>query len=111
MHRAIGLALLSALALAQCGCCSFHKKCSCRGPFPDKWCSQGCGPLYWSEWHNDPPDCHDPCNRCGNYVGRGCPCCSHAPAGNAGPSDDVFESRAGTPAMTVGEEIVTPAGQ
>ncbi|QDU57483.1 hypothetical protein [Aeoliella mucimassa] len=30
----------------------------------------GCdGELYWSEWHNDPPQCTDPCNRCGTYVG------------------------------------------
>jgi hypothetical protein len=30
----------------------------------------GCGDLYWSEWHNDPPGC-EPCDRCGNYTGPG----------------------------------------
>lgn len=25
--------------------------------------------LYWSEWHNDPPRCCDPCDKCGNWVG------------------------------------------
>jgi hypothetical protein len=30
----------------------------------------GCdGELYWSEWHNDPPYCCDPCDKCGNYIG------------------------------------------
>jgi hypothetical protein len=30
----------------------------------------GCGrEAYWSEWHNDPPRCCDPCDRCGNWVG------------------------------------------
>lgn len=32
----------------------------------------GCGDCYWSEWYNDPPDCCDPCNRCGDYVGPKC---------------------------------------
>lgn len=32
----------------------------------------GCdGELYWSEWHNDPPRCTDPCDPCGNWVGPG----------------------------------------
>lgn len=25
--------------------------------------------LYWSGWHNDPPCCNDPCDKCGNWVG------------------------------------------
>jgi hypothetical protein len=25
--------------------------------------------VYWSEWHNDPPYCHDPCNNCGQWIG------------------------------------------
>lgn len=30
----------------------------------------GCdGELYWSEWHNDPPRCCDPCDKCGNWIG------------------------------------------
>jgi hypothetical protein len=27
--------------------------------------------LYWSEWHNDPPRCCDPCDQCGNWIGPG----------------------------------------
>lgn len=30
----------------------------------------GCGELYWSEWHNDPPPVCDPCDWYGNVVGR-----------------------------------------
>lgn len=30
----------------------------------------GCsGEVYWSEWHNDPPRCYDPCNCHGEWVG------------------------------------------
>jgi hypothetical protein len=41
----------------------------------------GCGGnLYWSEWHNDPPRCQDPCNCHGDWIGPGygpgcCPSC------------------------------------
>lgn len=30
----------------------------------------GCGELYWSDFYNEPPDCCDPCDRCGNWTGR-----------------------------------------
>lgn len=41
----------------------------------------GCsGEIYWDEWHNDPPRCCDPCNRCGQWVGpaatSGAPTCN-----------------------------------
>lgn len=30
----------------------------------------GCdGEIYWNEWHNDPPRCCDPCDKCGNWIG------------------------------------------
>lgn len=32
-------------------------------------CGSGCGEVYWGEWISDPPDCADPCDQCGNYVG------------------------------------------
>jgi hypothetical protein len=44
-------------------------------------CSGCDSELYWSEWHNDPPYCHDPCNSCGQWVGpsAGCGgCCEPA---------------------------------
>jgi hypothetical protein len=25
--------------------------------------------LYWCEWHNDPPRCHQPCDCYGNWIG------------------------------------------
>jgi hypothetical protein len=39
----------------------------------DRLCGcTGCdGELYWSEWHNDPPRCCDPCDCHGNWVGPG----------------------------------------
>ncbi len=29
-----------------------------------------CGEIWWGDWHGAPPDCFDPCDRCGNYTGR-----------------------------------------
>jgi hypothetical protein len=65
--------------------CGPHRACcDCEcgnggGPHPLRWlcglfdwnCDCGCGEKYWGDW-SDPPDCHDPCNRCGHFVGRGC---------------------------------------
>jgi hypothetical protein len=33
------------------------------------YCDSGCGETYWGEFHSDPPDCCDPCDNCGNYIG------------------------------------------
>jgi hypothetical protein len=33
------------------------------------WCGSGCGERYWGDWYGDPPHCHDPCDRCGNWTG------------------------------------------
>ncbi len=37
----------------------------------DCWCGSGCGERYWGDFYGDPPDLCDPCDRCGNYTGRG----------------------------------------
>ncbi len=53
------------------------------------YCGDGCGELYWSDFHSEPPDCCDPCDRLGNWTGgsvpasvtlppTGCPSCGHA---------------------------------
>jgi len=70
---------------ACCDCCDCECGNGC-GPHPLRWlwglfdwnCDCGCGEKYWGDW-SDPPDCHDPCDRCGHYVGRGCY------GGNCGP--------------------------
>jgi hypothetical protein len=54
--------------LKDCGFCSgcgyivglFNSCCGCSG------CDSE---LYWSEWHNDPPRCCDPCDHYGNWIG------------------------------------------
>lgn len=35
-------------------------------------CGAGCGSMYVNEWVNDPPDACDPCDDCGNFIGRRC---------------------------------------
>ncbi len=56
--------------------------CSCCGHLLGALCGpcgcSGCdGELYWSEWHNDPPYCKDPCDCYGNFTGPGAAACSH----------------------------------
>ena len=67
-----------------CAVCGPHRACCdgdcCNGGgvHPLRWlcglfdwhCDCGCGEKYWGDW-SDPPDCRDPCDRCGHYVGRG----------------------------------------
>lgn len=60
-----------------------HASCnSCGGSRPRlvTWlnsklsCGSACGDVYWDEWLSDPPDCCDPCDDCGQYVGpQACP--------------------------------------
>lgn len=41
--------------------------------FPNLFgCQAGCGRMYWGEWAYDPPDGCDPCDDCGQWVGRRC---------------------------------------
>lgn len=52
-------------------------------------CNSGCGcsgEVYWDEWHNDPPCCHDPCNQCGQWNGprAGCGCNGGCSTGSCG---------------------------
>ncbi|EGF28001.1 hypothetical protein [Rhodopirellula baltica] len=35
----------------------------------------GCGELYIDPWINEPADCYDPCDSCGNYNGQSCGKC------------------------------------
>ncbi|MEM8864731.1 MAG: hypothetical protein AAGF31_04215 [Planctomycetota bacterium] len=59
----------------------FKKSKSCGDACGDACCDDCCGDcclgcdkeLYWSEWHNDPPRCCDPCDKCGNWVGPTAP--------------------------------------
>lgn len=82
-----------------CGCCDCGG-CGCSpGPVmcvlsllrPSCWfgCNHnGCGEIYWGDFHGDPPDCCDPCDRMGNFTG--CSNCGGEPAdsGYDTPSPD-----------------------
>jgi len=52
----------------------------------------GCGERYWGDWYGDPPDCNDPCDYYGNYMGGGCSTCGGGgmaagiPSGYEGPA-------------------------
>ncbi len=35
------------------------------------WCAPNCGNTYWGEGISDPPACHDPCSRGGQWTGHG----------------------------------------
>ena|SRR5205085_1144370 len=62
--RLANVSLLAALLLAGSGCCC------CRGWHGKDYCDCSCGECYWSEWFNDPPACHDPCDCYGNFAGH-----------------------------------------
>ncbi len=93
-----------------CGCgsgCGHKPKASCCGGLFSacgRMCSALCGggscgcsgEVYWCEWHNDPPRCCDPCNRCGQWIGPsagcggggcggGCNSCDGCGSGGCGP--------------------------
>jgi len=56
-----------AAALLSTGCCGplmFHGGCQ-----------SGCGEMYVDPWINDPAECCDPCDSCGNYNGQSCGSC------------------------------------
>jgi len=48
---------------------------------PQKWNCGSCGERYWGDFHGDPPECCDPCDRCGNFTGAGSDGCN---SGNGG---------------------------
>jgi hypothetical protein len=64
MLRFCYLALLAVVLAAQSGCC-----CNDAWPHGKTWCGSQCGPVFWHEWFSHPPECCDPCDRCGNYNG------------------------------------------
>jgi hypothetical protein len=66
-----GLHLLRGQRCSSCGPTTFAEKSACR---------TGCGEIYWDEWLSDPPDCCDPCDDCGNWVGPQM-CCRKRPIG------------------------------
>lgn len=45
---------------------------------PRTWCGPVCGERYWGDFYSDSPDCHDPCDGCGNYTGGGCQSCGNS---------------------------------
>jgi hypothetical protein len=52
-----------------CGPLAFGDSCGGCGD------CDGCGELYIDPWINEPPDCCDPCDRCGNHNGQSCGKC------------------------------------
>jgi hypothetical protein len=77
-------------------------------------CSAVCGgcsgcsdEAYWCEWHNDPPRCCDPCDRCGNWVGpSGCGC--ECGGGYSAPYDHPYSS--GEIEYHTGQRQIRPHG-
>ena len=55
------------LALGLAGCA--HQPWGGCYPCGKNWCGSQCGELYWNEWVSIPPQCSDPCDECGNYIG------------------------------------------
>lgn len=86
LHTLLPLALL---AIVLTGCVGPHGRClvghggcdslcdaqpGCTSCADGKACL-GCGDLYVDPWINEPADCQDPCDQCGNYNGQSCGKC------------------------------------
>ena len=65
---------------APCGPLSIVHKLFC----PQKWDCGSCGERYWGDFHGDPPECCDPCDRCGNFTGATTDGCSNGNCGGGG---------------------------
>jgi hypothetical protein len=53
-------------------------------------CSGCSSEAYWCEWHNDPPRCCDPCDRCGNWIGPSSGCGCNGYGGYSAPYDHPY---------------------
>lgn len=63
----LAVAAVVLLGFASGGCCGpllFHGGCA-----------SGCGECYVDPWINEPAECCDPCDSCGNYDGQSCGSC------------------------------------
>lgn len=81
-------------SIGSSGCCIRRILCDeccdpCdRGAFT-YYAGKSCGDAYYGDWHSHPPKC-DPCDGCGNFVGRG------QRAGHAhGPANEFVVGKAG----------------
>ena len=96
---------------------------NCRGPLtfvlglfhPATWgCGAGCGEVYYGDFHGDPPDLCDPCDRMGCWTGGGCSTggcstggCSTGGCSQCGSAPMTAQSRV----MSESERVVSPARQ
>jgi len=82
LHHAV-IALACFTLVGATGCCVGPLACGpggTYGPIGFNSCDgcgdcDGCGELYVDPWINEPADCCDPCDRCGNYNGQSCGKC------------------------------------
>jgi hypothetical protein len=77
------------------------------------YCGQSCGEVWWGDWHGAPPDCCDPCDRCGEYTGRGTPVsegctgCSTCSTGGVRQAGAAHLATGRTNHGMVGRQVVT----
>lgn len=72
-----GIAVEPGCGMEACGGCRRHG-IGCWQPcklLREIFTCDGCtGPMYWSEWYNDPPECCEPCDHYGHYTGPQAKC-------------------------------------
>jgi hypothetical protein len=107
--------LLGALCKGGCGCgpcgggglCGGCGSCGGCGRGIEGWSTCGCGERYWGDFLSCPPDCCDPCDGCGNYVGRpNCGCAGPGYGYGAGQAAPRYVQPG-----TNGEMVPAPNGQ
>ncbi len=67
LRRCTNLLLTVLVVSALSGCC-MEPWGGC-WPCGMNWCGSQCGPKIWHEWCSLPPQCCDPCDDCGCYIG------------------------------------------
>lgn len=110
-----------------CGSCDSCAPCGnncypCRGPLslvldllhPVSWCGRGgCGEAYYGDFHGDPPDMCDPCDRNGCWTGGGS--CGCGTQGTTGGCASCGSRSGSTPVegqsqiLSESEHIVSPS--
>jgi hypothetical protein len=69
---------------------------------------QGCGDVYWHEFHSDPPDCCDPCDEYGNWTGGCGPYRAPYRMGAFGPPVDAVMDSSGPGEIVFPDDSVVP---
>lgn len=77
---------------------------------PMTWDCGSCGERYWGDFHGDPPECCDPCDRHGNFTGATMDGCNSCNSGSGGGYEVEYSGGGGGGCSTCGTKGPTSYG-